>query len=161
MRSVLSPEQELSLCEIFRSSLTWASQHICITWYAINVKKGCGRSRNCQENCVRYSRLFKTIWLEHRIPPKIVRASSRHDLSLHNENQSIPKINMLQHSSKWYGTIKILPPTVTKAIMRTKFGTRLNNLIELMVHCFSLYAPIDKIVHMLPNCSTGLLLKRN
>jgi hypothetical protein len=48
---------------------------------------------------------------------------------------------MLQHSSKWYGTIKILPPTVTKAIMCTEFGTRLNNLTELMIKLTFLLYP--------------------
>jgi hypothetical protein len=42
MQSVLSPDQELSLCEIFHSSLTWASQNICITCYASSVKKDAG-----------------------------------------------------------------------------------------------------------------------
>jgi hypothetical protein len=38
MQSVLSPGQEPSLCEIFDSSLTWASPHSCITCQGISIQ---------------------------------------------------------------------------------------------------------------------------
>jgi len=155
MQSVLPPEQELSLCEIFHSSLTWASQHICITCYAISVKKDAGGVWTVRK--ILYTRLFKTIWLEYRIPSKIIRTSSRYDLSLHKESQSQ---NMTFQNRYAAAFIKVL---WYNQIIWVKQGnhavrTRLtNNPIELMVHYFSLYAPNRKFVYMLLHYSSTVV----